>query len=102
MTFGPRTQRTGRIFAPGESEEILRLARSGVGLGEIGRRFGCGHQTVDNHLASLEVGKLSRPAPVEIPCMRCRRPFMSEDRRSNRLCEGCRDYADDAARGCLL
>lgn len=34
---------------------------------------------------------------IEIPCMCCRQPFLSEDRRSNRLCTECKTADQDPA-----
>jgi hypothetical protein len=36
-------------------------------------------------------GKPDKPVPAKITCLRCDRPFMSWDRRKNRLCARCHE-----------
>lgn len=91
-----------KIFTPAEDATILAGLAAGVSASELGRLVGVSHQSVLSHAASLEFGRGARRPTVELSCLRCRAPFGSVDRRTNRLCEGCVDYAADAARGCLL
>lgn len=112
--FGIKTgaPHNGRAFTAAEDRAILSLRAAGLNFAEMtreipGRRRECLRkrwmmlagswatkrtraEAAGRREARHDDGHSAEPSTVMLHCLKCRRPFESVDRRSNRLCLSCR------------
>jgi hypothetical protein len=96
MGLPPLRSKSGRLFTPDIDTRLVELREnSGLSYAKIGRMLG-DYPAMDiqvryNILKRLEEKVAKTSAYVAtIPCILCRKPFVSEDRRKVRFCLPCR------------
>ena len=70
---------------------IALMQHTGRGKNELQLRYG--------YLQLLEAKRLRQGANVEMDCMTCKRPFISENKITNRRCDPCKNDTDGLPEG---
>lgn len=88
----------GHEFTPEEDEQILhRREKQHFTIGSIARDLGIAPSMVMSRyelLVRLRDQRERAAKREEIPCIKCRTPFITTDRKRDRYCGGCRKWVE--------
>lgn len=96
----PRSKRRyiARPWLPEDDETMLAMHAGHASASAIGKALGRTPNAVNWRLMKLGAKQMSAckakpkepPRKVKLSCLRCQHPFISEDRKRNRVCNHCK------------
>ena len=87
-------RKTYRVFWTKEELDFAQQAsKSGASCAEIAAKLRRSEDSVRGKLKTISTVKTGKPL---IPCLRCRRPFASPDKKRIRFCNRCRETNREA------